>query len=238
MNALGSSMQSYLFPQRSQTKAPLQIMPLESILPRCLFFIHHLFVQNLVWILVEFFAVLSHLAPPGHGGGAESLAETIAPVSKKLRKGKHLAAADGSPALHSASKTQHVPSLKGVSHIKHLFTPLSVIPKKGLVEAEMLLLRDLVKQGCARETRMGFRVVGGDNAAEALASVTKRQLRRHGLISVTNDSIEHRNLLAVHHVNKKPGLSTVLAALKQFRELSMSSLMPASKVWDAAPWKL
>ena len=85
---------------------------------------------------------------------------------------------------------------------------------------------------------MGFRVVGGDNAAEALASVTKRQLRRHGLISVTNDSIEHRNLLAVHHVNKKPGLSTVLAALKQFRELSMSSLQPASKVWDAAPWKL
>ena len=52
-----------------------------------------------------------------------------------------------------------------------------------------------------------------------LASVTKRQLRRHGLISVTNGSIEHRNLLALHHTNKKPGLSTVLAALKKFREL-------------------
>ena len=149
-----------------------------------------------------------------------------------------MAGADGSPALQSAARTANVPSLKGVSHIKHLFTPLSVIPKKGMVDAEVRLLRDLVKQGCARETRMGFRVVGGDNSAEALASVTKKQLRRHGLISVTNDSIEHRNLLAVHHINKKPGLLTVLTALKKFREMSMSSLQPASKVWDRAPWKL
>ena len=87
-------------------------------------------------------------------------------------------------------------------------------------------------------TLMGFRVAGGDNTAEALASVTKRQLRRHGLISVTSDSIEHRNLLAVHHINKKPGLHTVLTALKKIRELSLSSLQPASKVWDQASWKL
>ena len=87
-------------------------------------------------------------------------------------------------------------------------------------------------------TLMGFRVVGGVNTAEALASVTKRQLRRHGLISVTSDSIEHRNLLAVHHINKKPGLHTVLTALKKIRELSLSSLQPASKVWDQASWKL
>ena len=87
-------------------------------------------------------------------------------------------------------------------------------------------------------TLMGFRIVGGDNTAEGLASVTKRQLRRHGLLSVTGDSIEHRNLLAVHHLNKKPGLHTVLTALKRFRELSMTSLQPASKVWNEAPWKL
>ena len=76
--------------------------------------------------------------------------------------------------------------------------------------------------------------MGGHKAAEAFASVT----RRHGLISVTNDSIECRNLLAVHHVNEKPGLHTVLTALMKFRNLSMSSLQPASEVWDEAPWKL
>ena len=91
----------------------------------------------------------------GHGAGAESLAETMLPVRKKLRKGLHLAAADGSPALQSAASLTKVPSLKGVSHIKHLFTPLSVIPKKGLVQAELNLLRNLVKQGCAREERFG-----------------------------------------------------------------------------------
>ena len=53
-----------------------------------------------------------------------------------------------------------------------------------------------------------------------------------------DDSIEHRNLLAVHHINKKPGLHTVLTALKKIRELSMSSLQPASKVWDRAPWRI
>ena len=68
-----------------------------------------------------------------------------------------------------------------------------------------------------------------DNTTEALASVTKKQLRKHGLISVTNDSIEHRNLLAVHHINKKPSLHTVLTALKKIRELSMSACSPPAK---------
>jgi hypothetical protein len=37
--------------------------------------------------------------------------------------------------------------------------------------------------------------------------VTKKQLRKHGLISVTNDSIEHRNLLAhsVDSLDKNSG---------------------------------
>ena len=78
-------------------------------------------------------------------------------------------------------------------------------------------LRDLVKQGCAREARMGFRVVGGDNTAEALASVTKKQLRRHGSISVTHDSIEHRNLLAVHHINKKTRFAHCLDSLEKIQ---------------------
>ena len=157
------------------------------------------------------------------------------PVRKKLRKGLHLAAADGSPALQSAASLTKVPSLKGVSHIKHLFTPLSVIPKKGLVQAELNLLRNLVKQGCAREERLGFRVVGGDNAAEALAAVTKKQLRRHGLAAV-QDSIDNRNVLAVHHVNKRPGLQTVLDALKRYRMLCMQSMQPVSKTFEDAPW--
>ena len=65
-----------------------------------------------------------------------------------------------------------------------------------------------------RQLRRHGLICNKETVAEGLAYVTKRQLRRHGLNSVSNDSIEHRNLLAVHHINKKPGWSTVLAALK------------------------
>ena len=66
---------------------------------------------------------------------------------------------------------------------------------------------------------------------------TKKQLRRHGLISVANDPIERRNVLAVHHVYKNPGLSAVLNDLKRFRELNMKALVPVTKLWDKAPWQ-
>ena len=55
----------------------------------------------------------------------------------------------------------------------------------------------------------------------SLASISKRQLRRHGLASVANDRVEHRNLSAVHHLNKHPGFEAVLKALSSFREISM-----------------
>ena len=125
---------------------------------------------------------------------------------------------------------------KGVSHIRHLFTPLSTIPKKGLRTDEVSLLRHLTKQGCCKESRTSFLLVGGDNVAESLAAVTKSQLRRHGLQKVVNDPIEHRNVLAVHYVSKKPGLESVLNALARFKELAMKSCRQPALVFKEAPW--
>ena len=178
------------------------------------------------------------LTQPGGGpaAGPESLAETISPVLSKLRKGRHLAAADGSRSLQAAAKKAGTPSLAGVSHIRHLFTPLSTIPKKGLDVDEVSLLRHLTKQKCCKETRTSFLMVGGDNVAESLASVTKSQLRRMGLQRVVSDPIEHRNVLAVHYVNKKPGLESVLKALARFRQLAMKSCRKPSLVFKEAPW--
>ena len=64
-------------------------------------------------------------------------------------------------------------------------------------------MRHLTKQRCCKETRTSFLMVGGDNVAESLAAVPKSQLRRLGLQKVVNDPIEHRNVLAVHYLNKK-----------------------------------
>ena len=46
-----------------------------------------------------------------------------------LFEGHHIAAAHGSTALQAATRACDLPSLSGVSHIRHLFTPLSTFPK-------------------------------------------------------------------------------------------------------------
>ena len=165
------------------------------------------------------------------------MAETTVAVSSKLRKGAHIAAMDGSPALHAAAAQKAVPTLKGVSHIKHLFTPLSTIQKTGLSRHELLVLRNLVKQKCCIERAGCFVMVGGDQVAESLAGVSKGQLRRHALLKNSKDPIEHRNVLAVHYIHKNPGLLPVLQALKRFRKLAETSLVAPAKMFDTAPWE-
>ena len=66
--------------------------------------------------------------------------------------------------------------------------------------------------------------------------MTKSQLRRHGLQKVVNDPIEHRNVLAVHYVSKKPGLESVVKALARFRQLAMKSCRQPTLVFKEAPW--
>lgn len=61
-------------------------------------------------------------------------------------------------------------------------------------------------------------MVGGGNVAESMAAVTNHQLRRRGLSRSATDKIEHRNTLAVHYLNKNPGLHAVLSALARFRK--------------------
>ena len=70
-----------------------------------------------------------------------------------------------------------------------------------------------------------------DATQESIASITKSQLRRFGLSKVSRDGIEHRNVLAVHHINQRPGLATVLDALKKHRSLASRSFLSPSQVF-------
>ena len=173
----------------------------------------------------------------GPGSGAESLGETAKHVTSKLDKNKHVAACDGSPALHAAAALSGTLALRGVSHLQHLFTPLCNIPKKGLSRPQQEVLRSLTTQGCCVERRHCFTMVGGDNVAESMASVTKHQLRRHGLSRNAKDPIEHRNTLAVHYLNKNPGLEAVLSALARFRTTVSQGLVAPSRAFLEAPWE-
>ena len=74
--------------------------------------------------------------------------------------------------------------------------------------------------------------------AESIASITKSQLRRFGLSKVSRDGIEHRNVLAVHHINQRPGLATVLDALKKHRSLASRSFLSPSQVFKQPLWQV
>ena len=66
----------------------------------------------------------------GSSAGAESPLEVAKGVNQKLKPGKHIASAGGSPALQEAAGLAKTPSLKGVSHLRFVFTPLATLPKK------------------------------------------------------------------------------------------------------------
>ena len=52
------------------------------------------------------------------------------------------------------------------------------------------------------------------------------------------DGIEHRNVLAVHHINQRPGLATVLDALKKHRSLASRSFLSPSQVFKQPLWQV
>ena len=162
--------------------------------------------------------------------GPESFDERVNHVAKKLAPKRHVAAADGSTSLQKASSALGVASAQGVAHYKHLFTPLSTIGKKNLDDATSSLLKRLAKQKrnpVVREQKNSFLVTGGDNVAESLVALGKKQLRRLGQLGGAKDRLEHRNILSAYFIHKKPGLNSVLHALKLHREKTNGALPPS-----------
>ena len=163
--------------------------------------------------------------------GPESFEETVHHVAKKLDPKRHLAAADGSPSLQKATSALGVASAQGVAHWKYLFTPLSTISKRNLDEDTLKLLQRLAqkkKNPVVREKQNSFLLTGGDNVAESLVQVGKKQLRRLSQLGGAKDRLEHRNLLAAYYIHKNPGLDSVLNALRLHREKTNGALAPAN----------
>ena len=177
------------------------------------------------------------VASAGFAAGAESFLETAEAVKSKLRQGKHVAACDGSRALHKAAQSASVPTLPGVSHLRFIFTPLSLVPKKGLNADSLSLLRAMTKKGVAQEKRHGFYLCGGDNVAEAIASVSKGQLRRQNLLGRGKiHGHDHTNVLAAHYLNKGAGVFRVLRALAIHRRKAAEGLLSPSEAFSKPLW--
>ena len=90
------------------------------------------------------------------------------------------------------------------------------------------VLRNIMFLGdeVCKERRDSYVLTAGDNCAESLCAVSKKQLRRTNLnIAVVRDKIEHRYLLSSHWENKAPGLARIMQALRCHKMKCMSGLV-------------
>ena len=103
------------------------------------------------------------------------------------------------------------------------------------VQQKVAQLRRLVADGVAKEKKDLFMLAGGDQIAESHANVGKRELRRCNLLfNDSKDTIDHRNLLAAHYLNNKPGLERVLKALVILRTKACEACMVPSDAFKKA----
>jgi len=158
-------------------------------------------------------------------------------TSKKLQADRHVAACDGSSALQKCATGKQIPCATGVSHLRNVFTPLSVISKTGLSAHAATVLRSLKTQGAVQERLTHFAITVGDQCAEALAGAGKKQLRRMNLLGGRPGKHEHANVLAAHYLLKQPGLDRVLRALAIFR-CKVSGVVAPSDAFKKAPWSI
>ena len=88
------------------------------------------------------------------------------------------------------------------------------------------LFRRLVGDEVCKERCDSYVLTAGDNCAEGLCVVLKKQLRRTNLnIAVVQDKIQHRYLLSSHFLNKAPGLARIMQALRCHKMKCMSGLV-------------
>ena len=101
------------------------------------------------------------------------------------------------------------------------------------------LFRRLVGDEVCKERCDSYVLTAGDNCAESLCAVSKKQLRRTNLnIAVAQDKIEHRYLLSSHFLNKAPGLARIMQTLRCHKMKCMSGLVSPTDAFKKPLWQL
>ena len=116
------------------------------------------------------------------GSGGPESAEEVEPHLKRAVKAGVLVAPDGSCAFQLACSSLQKPLLKGVSHARKVFTPLTTFPKSKLGAFAHRTLKKCAEKNLARETRQSFSIAAGDNKAEGRLGAVKGNMRRLGVL--------------------------------------------------------
>ena len=122
-----------------------------------------------------------------------------------------------------------------ISFLHHL--PL--FQRKVWIKIALIFFRRLVGDEVCKERRDSYVLTAGDNCAESLCAVSKKQLRRTNLnIAVVRDKIENRYLLNSHFLNKAPGLERIMQALRCHKMKCMSGLVFPTDAFKKPLWQL
>ena len=177
----------------------------------------------------------------GRGGGGPERKEEVADPIAKLFGCNTIVAADGSTGFQAAAKDANKPSLKGVSHITKVFTPVTKLLKSKLSQGEIKLLRRHCKgeQPAVKETALYFVLAAGDNAAENITGHIKNTMRRFGNLgrnNATHDETKNVQTLAAAALLRHAGVQTVFDVLKRYR-LACSTGVVSTSPKDAFSMK-
>eukprot|EP00435_Cladocopium_sp_Y103_P040967 s1296_g11.t1 len=163
----------------------------------------------------------------GRGMAPEKISEIEQPMQRV--KPNCIVAPDGGPAFKSVTKQQGHALLKGVSHLRHIFTPVCKLPKKDLTKGHIRTLRKQAtfKRPASRERCRDWIIPGGDNKAESVLSHIKQGMRRQGVLGRGGKQApQKRNVqaMASSALLRKCGIDVVLQAVADYRRSCASGI--------------
>ena len=129
----------------------------------------------------------------------------------------------------SVAKKQGHALLGGVSHIRHIFTPVAKLAKKTLTEGQVRTLRKqaTLKRPAAKERCRDWIMPGGDNKAESVLSHIKQGMRRQQMLGRGGKQPpEKRNVqaMAASALLRTCGIDVVLQAVADYRRSCASGI--------------
>ena len=176
------------------------------------------------------------------GSKPETKLEVTPLVEQKVPHGAILAA-DGAGAWVSAANAgKKVPLLKGVSHAKKIFTPVSRLQKKDLGDkARRFLTRQSVRGGLCKDYKKHFVLAAGDQACESqFAHIQQTSARLQGKGKKMKDVTRSLNSQAATALLREPGFVKVLASHNLYRRhlLEGTLQLPPSDAYiaDKCSW--
>ena len=177
----------------------------------------------------------------GAASAPEQTHEVLQPMLGNIDESCFLGA-DSGPALQAGARAVGAIA-SAVVHSQDVFTPLLTLPKANLKPHHLATMRRFAskkwRRQTVKETRTGFKLLGGDNSAEGVFGQAKQQLRRVNALGRKSAVQVSKSFLASQWLLHRPGLLNLLRAFRAYRAYHLDELAvdPYDQLTEARPWE-